>query len=107
MDMSLENCWDCPVTLASAVGYLAVLSVLILLGLWLLRRTHASLRALGVIIAFVGVALSLMFTFTVPNWGVINPFAGHLALFSRAASHTLYFTFDAAVLVALAFSFKR
>jgi high-affinity Fe2+/Pb2+ permease len=65
------------------------------------------MRALGVITAVIALAFSLMFTFTIPQWGIINPFATHLSVFNRTASFTLYFIFDGAVLLALVWSSRR
>jgi hypothetical protein len=107
MDMGLANCWGCPVTLGSVLGQLVLTLVVVGLGLWLLGTRFAALRALGAIVAIIGFAFALMFTFTVPNWGIINPFSGSLSLFNRTASRSFYFTFDLAIIVALVWSSRR
>lgn len=104
MDMSLTNCWDCPVTLATVAGGLTLIATLIGLGLWLSTKTHfAALRSIGVAVAVLAFAVALGFTFTVPNWGIINPFATRFSVFSRPVARTIYFTFDAAALLAFVF----
>jgi hypothetical protein len=104
MDMTAGSCWDCPITLVSVFGHLVLTTAVVMLGLWFLRSRFATLRALGVVTAVIGFVLALMFTFTVPRWGIINPFTSQLSVFSRGATFTLYFLFDAAVLVALVWS---
>src|SRR4051794_6982837 len=45
MDMSLANCWDCPVSLLSVVGQLVTIALLIAIGFWLLSTRLSALRA--------------------------------------------------------------
>ena len=107
MDMSLTNCWDCPVTLASVGVGLTVIALLIALGLWLTKARSAAVRSLGDVIAVVAFILALMFTLAVPNWGIVDPSAARFSVFSRPVTRSLYITFDVVALLAFVFFRRR
>ncbi|HXA16438.1 MAG TPA: hypothetical protein VN380_05570 [Thermoanaerobaculia bacterium] len=101
MDMSLTNCWDCPVTLGSVIGYLIGIAAAVAFSLWLLSLRFLVVRILGVFMVVVSCLLALGLTFTVPRWGIINPFAEGFAGFQRGTAYTIYIAFDLAILGAL------
>src|SRR5438067_2260998 len=53
MDITIENCSDCPITLVSVFGGLVLTAGVVTLGLWLLRTRFAAMRALGVVTAVI------------------------------------------------------
>lgn len=101
MDMSLANCWDCPVTLASVVGYQIAIAAAIAVGLWLFTSRKPVLRGLGMILVVLSIVLALAFTSAVPRWGIVNPFASRYEVFSRTVTRSIYFGYDALLILAL------
>jgi hypothetical protein len=86
MELSLENCWDCPVPLARLLLEFSVLAVVLIAGTWLLRRRGPALRGCGALLVAGVSLLAVTLTSAVPRWGILRS----RALFDGFASPTVW-----------------
>ncbi|HEX2120431.1 MAG TPA: hypothetical protein VHL59_02215 [Thermoanaerobaculia bacterium] len=70
MDMSLMDCWDCPVPLAELLLSF-LLPVAIGAGAARLQRARSrALQAVGAVLIAIALLSALVLTAFVPNWGI-------------------------------------
>lgn len=70
MEMSLTNCWDCPLTVVALVSQIILLAAAGFVAVWLLHRRTAVLQAFGAISLIVASFFVLTLPVYVPRWGV-------------------------------------
>ena|SRR5687768_17175010 len=70
MDMSLTNCWDCPLTVVALLSQLIFVTATGFVAIWLLHRRIAILQAMGAITLILASFFVLTLPVYVPRWGV-------------------------------------
>ena len=94
MDMSLKNCWDCPIPLWGAVGQYALLFLVAATGAWIQKSSRPEVRTLGRVIMVLVFAFALLMTRAVLRWGILRsgvPFD----VFARTTSFAILLGLDA------------
>lgn len=70
MEINLQNCWDCPVSLRDVLPVLLGCALATGVGAWLAARTRRWLRAAGVLVTLPAGLLLLAIVIRLPQIGI-------------------------------------
>jgi hypothetical protein len=70
VDVSPENCWDCPVPLFDVLLQFAIMAVLVALGARMQRADRQVFRGLGWMLTVVALFFAAIYTIVIPRWGI-------------------------------------
>ena len=97
MDMSLKNCWDCPIPLSAVAAQFSAVLLVALLGAALQRSRRAEVRQVGWAIVVLAFLFAAAVTRAVPRWGILRS-ESPLNVFSRQFAYAFLMALDTALL---------